>query len=225
MATDNGSGPARLPLWLNPPDPSSPPPAAKTRHAAPADPGIRRTKQVKNDDRSAASRRRSTRPCGTRGPGRRPAPPYRDARHQLDTLTRTQQDHANALEGIAELRDRVEQILAILDDDGQSSPAEWFWLTMADQKRGERLSELSDWVETVLRTQYPDYLTGQIKPCWPNHPEARWELAWLYQLWTLTYLNDRSTPKDAADWHDRWSPGVLRRLSQIMRRCEETCQR
>ena len=76
------------------------------------------------------------------------------------------------LDGIAELRDRVEQILAILDKDDEPSPAEWFWLTMTDQKRDERLSELSDWVETVLRTQYPDYLANQIKPCWPNHPEA-----------------------------------------------------
>ena len=28
---------------------------------------------------------------------------------------------------------------------------------------------------------YPDYLAGHIRPCWPNHPEARWELAWLHQ--------------------------------------------
>ena len=144
---------------------------------------------------------------------------------KVDDLTSTQQEHATVLDGIAELRHQVEQILAILDNDDEPAPAEWFWLTMTDQKRDERLSELSDWVETVLRTQYPDYLADQIRPCWPNHPEARWELTWLYQLWTLAYLTRRPAPKDAADWHDRWSPGVIRRLSQIMRRCEETCQR
>jgi hypothetical protein len=37
----------------------------------------------------------------------------------------------------------------------------------------------------------PDYLADHVKPCWPNHPEARWELTWLYQLWTLTYLTTR----------------------------------
>jgi hypothetical protein len=93
------------------------------------------------------------------------------------------------------------------------------------QQRDERLSELSDWVETVLRTQYPGYLDGQIRPCWPNHPEAMWELAWLYQLWTRAYLTSRPAPKDAADWHDRWTPGVIRRLAQVMRQCQETCQR
>jgi hypothetical protein len=144
---------------------------------------------------------------------------------KVDGLTSTQQEHATVLDGIAELRHQVEQILAILDNDDEPAPEQWFWLTMTDQQRDERLGELSDWVETVLRTQYPGYLTDQIRPCWPNHPEARWELTWLYQLWTHAYLTKRPSPKDAADWHDRWSPGVTRRLSQIMRRCEETCQR
>jgi hypothetical protein len=143
---------------------------------------------------------------------------------KVDVLTSTQQEHAAGLDGIAELRNQIEQILAILDNDDESSPGEWFWLTMTDKQRNERLDELSDWVETVLRSQYPGYLAGQIRPCWPNHPEARWELAWLYQLWTHAYLTSRPAPKDAADWHDRWSPGVIRRLSQIMRRCEESCQ-
>jgi hypothetical protein len=144
---------------------------------------------------------------------------------KVDVLTSTQQEHAAVLDGIAELRQQVEQILTILHDEDQASPTGWFWLTMTDQKRDERLSELADWVETVLRTQYPGYLAGQIRPCWPNHPEATWELAWLYQLWTLAYLTRRPAPKDAADWHDRWSPGVLRRLSQVMGQCKETCQR
>ena len=67
--------------------------------------------------------------------------------------------------------------------------------------------------------------TGQLKPCWPNHPEARWELTWLYQLWTLTYLTTRPGPKDAADWHDRWTPGVIRRLNPIMAKCQAHCRR
>jgi len=144
---------------------------------------------------------------------------------KVDDLTSTQQQHATVLDGIDELRRQVEQILAILGNDDEPAPVEWFWLTMTDQQRTERLSELSDWVETVLRTQYPSYLVGQIRPCWQNHPEVMWELAWLYQLWTRAYLTRRPAPKDAADWHDRWSPGVIRRLSQTMRRCEETCQR
>lgn len=96
---------------------------------------------------------------------------------------------------------------------------------MTDQEHDEKFAELSDWVETVLRTQYPDYLADQIRPCWPDHPEARWELAWLYQQWSLAYLAERPALKDAADRHDRWSPGVLHRLSQVMRQCPKGCQR
>jgi hypothetical protein len=144
---------------------------------------------------------------------------------KIDVLTSTQQEHATVLDGIAQLRRQVEQILAILGNDDEPSPSEWFWLTMTDQKRDERLGELSDWVDTVLRTQYPGYTAAQIRPCWPHHPEARWELVWLYQLWTRAYLTPRPAAKDAADWHDRWTPGVIRRLAQVMRQCQETCQR
>jgi hypothetical protein len=144
---------------------------------------------------------------------------------KVDVLTRTQQEHAVVLGGISELRRQVEQILAIVTDEDDASPAAWFWLTMTDQERDEKFSELSDWVETVLRAQYPDYLADQIRPCWPNHPEARWELAWLYQQWCLAYLAKRPALKDAADWHDRWSLGVLHRLSQVMSGCEAGCQR
>ena len=113
----------------------------------------------------------------------------------MDVLTRTQEEHAVVLEGITELRRQVEKILALLGEDGKASSSGWFWLTMDEQAREEKFSELFDWVETVLRTQYPDYLADQIRPCWPNHPEARWELAWLYQLWSPAYLAKRPDPK------------------------------
>jgi hypothetical protein len=96
---------------------------------------------------------------------------------------------------------------------------------MTDRVRGEKLAELFDWVETVLRTQYPDYLADQIRPCWPNHPEAKWEFSWLYQQWTLAYLAKRPSSRDVAEWHARWFPGALRRLNIAISRCEGTCQR
>jgi hypothetical protein len=144
---------------------------------------------------------------------------------KVDGLADTQREHGTVLDDIAELRRQVERILAILSDEDAASPNGWFWLTMNDQQHDEKFGELFDWVEAVLRPQYPHYLDTQIRPCWPNHPEARWELAWLYQLWSVAYLAKRPAPKDAADWHDRWFPGVIRRLSGIMRPCEGTCLR
>lgn len=136
-----------------------------------------------------------------------------------------QREHTAVLHDLAELRQQVEQILATLREEDEDSPTTWFWLTMSDQERDEKFSELHDWVETVLSTQYSGYVADHIRPCWPNHPEAIWELAWLYHLWSTAYLRNRPTPKDAADWHDRWLPGVLRRLSQLMSPCQGACTR
>jgi hypothetical protein len=144
---------------------------------------------------------------------------------KVDALTTKQQAHAAAIDDVAQLRHQVHQILTILAAEQERSPAAWFWLTMTDQERHDKHSELLDWVETVLRKQYPDYLANRIHPCWPNHPEARWELACLYQLWSAAYLTSRPTPTDAADWHDRWCPGVIRRLTNVMSQCEGTCIR
>jgi hypothetical protein len=151
-------------------------------------------------------------------------------RREIQTFTRqaaelasTQRQHALLLDGVADLRRQIDQILAVLSDR-EDDPAPWFWLTMSEEENASKLSELTDWVETVLRTQYPDYLAGQIQPCWPNHPEARWELAWLYHLWTAAYLSDHPAPRDAADWHDRWLPGVLNRLSHVMSGCADACR-
>jgi hypothetical protein len=143
---------------------------------------------------------------------------------RAEEITRTQHNHATAIDGISELRRQVERILALLTDDDQGPPARWFWLTMDAQAREDNLGELSDWVENVLRVQYPGYLAEQIRLCWPSHPEALWELTWLYQLWCRAYLTKRPAPKDAADWHDRWAPGVLRRLAQVMAGCDLACQ-
>jgi len=140
-------------------------------------------------------------------------------------LTSTQRQHTILLDGLAELRNQIDHILELVTGQDDNTPATWFWLTMPAQERDERLTELSDWIDTVLSIQYPDYTAGHIRNCWPNHPEARWELAWLYHLWTRAYLADHPAPKDAADWHDRWAPGVIRRLDAVMRRCEAGCRR
>lgn len=147
-----------------------------------------------------------------------------DLAAKVGAVTAKQREHTALLHDLSDLRHQIEQILATLTEEDDDSPTTWFWLTMSDEERDEKLSELSDWVETVLRVQYPGYLADQIKPCWLNHPEARWELAWLYQLWSLSYLSEQ-TPKDAADWHDRWVPGVIRRLQQVMSDCSRNCQR
>ena len=147
-----------------------------------------------------------------------------DLATKVGGLVAKQREHTAVLHDLTDLRHQVEQILATLTED-DDAPTTWFWLTMSDQERDEKFAELRDWVETVLRVQYPDYLADQIRSCWPNHPEARWELAWLYQLWSAAYLGERRAPRDAADWHDRWVPGVIRRLQESTAKCHRECHR
>lgn len=143
---------------------------------------------------------------------------------QVAILTATQERHSAVLGEIAGLRREVEQIAGMLGD-GDPQADGWFWLIMTEDQRAEHLAELTDWVDTVLRAQYPGYLRDTIRPCWPRHPEAIWELTWLYHLWCAAYLTRKPNPRASADWHDRWSPGVIRRLGEVMRRCAGGCQR
>jgi len=78
----------------------------------------------------------------------------------VDSLATAQREHAAVLDGITELRDQVEQILATLTGEDEALPAEWFWLRMNEQVREEKLAELFDWVQTLLRTQYPGLPRG-----------------------------------------------------------------
>ena len=143
---------------------------------------------------------------------------------KVDTLASTQQEHGTALKTMQELRRQVELILATLDEEDDATPSAWCWLTMTKQQHDEKFAELRDWVETVLRPQYASYVRDHIKRCWANHREARWELAYLYQLWSQAYLANRSAPRDAADWHDRWLQGAIRRLTEVMQACETACR-
>jgi hypothetical protein len=96
---------------------------------------------------------------------------------------------------------------------------------MTPAEHGARLDELQGWISEVLYPNYGDYLRDQrIEPCWPEHPAAINELSWLYNEWHNAYLPDERKPRDAADWHDRWLPGVLRRLDEVFRACGHRAQ-
>lgn len=75
----------------------------------------------------------------------------------------------------------------------------------------------------MLRIQYPDYRSDQDLLGKP--PGSEMELAWRYQLWSIAYLVSKPPdPKAAADWHDCWVPGVIRRLSAVTEHRERACR-
>jgi hypothetical protein len=105
-----------------------------------------------------------------------------------------------------------------------AEPSAPFWLGLGEGERAERLAEVRGWVEHVARVQWPGYVT-RLPPCWPNHPEAVWELSNLMTEWSRIYGDPDSRPlQDALVFFDRWLPGVLSRLTAAVRCDAAGCQ-
>ena len=68
----------------------------------------------------------------------------------------------------------------------------------------------------MLRPSYPDSAPAA---CWPNHWQAVWELSTLAAEWRRIYQRPVHDLAGALDFHDRWLPGVARRLAVIQADC------
>jgi capsule polysaccharide export protein KpsE/RkpR len=101
-------------------------------------------------------------------------------------------------------------------------PAPW-WCVGAEE--GEAmLAGLRDWVDGFARRHYPGYL-ARLPRCWPNHPEAVWELSTLRAEWERVYAEPENAElQGALTWHDKFLPGVLGRLAGPAGsiKCDET---
>ena len=98
-------------------------------------------------------------------------------------------------------------------------PAPW-WI-VDDAEAREMFTALHAWVERFLRPQYPGYLR-HLRPCWPNHREAVWELSTLRAEWDRIYGDEENRDlQGALGWHDRFLPDVLARLAVAIR-CDES---
>ncbi|MEU4540423.1 hypothetical protein AB0G15_36845 [Streptosporangium sp. NPDC023825] len=125
---------------------------------------------------------------------------------------------AELAEQVTGRSDVVEQLTALRTAAGPVPT--WAVVTVRGQERHARLNELHGWVMEILVAEYSDYLPeGQMPDCWTQHRAIIHELAWLYNEWHNAYLPEDRRPRDAADWHDRWLPGVLRRMEAIVKEC------
>ena len=82
---------------------------------------------------------------------------------------------------------------------------------------GELLTELAGWVGRVY-LRYPD-AAADFPECWLWHPTVVEELVWLHRAWTQAYVGEGASVSGAADWHDRYRPGVVRRLGTYTGSC------
>jgi hypothetical protein len=90
------------------------------------------------------------------------------------------------------------------------------WAGLRPEDRDKQLTELTQWVDGMLRPSYPHSAPAA---CWPNHRQAVWELSTLAAEWRRIYQRPAPDLAGALDFHDRWLPGVARRLATIQTDC------
>jgi len=92
------------------------------------------------------------------------------------------------------------------------------WLDLPDEEDYARalLDDLTGWMNRVY-LRYAD--AASLPNCWLWHPEVVEELLWLWQAWAAAYRADDATVAMAADWHDRYRPGVVRRIEKLAKNC------
>lgn len=79
------------------------------------------------------------------------------------------------------------------------------------------LDELTSWMARVY-LRYPD-AAQSLPDCWLWHPAVIEELLWLMHAWAAAYAGDTASVQLVGDWHDRYRPGVTRRINSAAGRC------
>jgi len=123
-------------------------------------------------------------------------------RRDLDSLAH------EATDSVAGLVSRLEDVESRTVTVGRA-PTAWCWRTIGQHGAEELWTQLTDWIAWI-RNRYP--LARKIPPCWADHPELVEELTALWLAWQHAYEDLDAPLTAAADWHDRWLPGVLYRL-------------
>lgn len=112
-------------------------------------------------------------------------------------------------------------------DPRSTAPGALSWLDLPDGADGgapvdpesvERLlAGLVVWVERVY-LRYADAVR-HFPECWLWHPDVLEELTWLRHAWQCAYQDENAPAGRAWDWHDRYRPGVVRRIRDLAGRC------
>jgi hypothetical protein len=128
------------------------------------------------------------------------------------------------LRGLPSWVDELAQLVAQLAEDTTAATAaaaggvpSWLDLPTEVDTAYAVLGELLAWMQVVY-LRYPDAAAG-LPDCWLWHPDVVEELLWLMQSWLAAYRDDKAPVSLAGDWHDRYRPGVVRRITTTTGRC------
>jgi len=99
-------------------------------------------------------------------------------------------------------------------------PAAPTWIGLDRDTYHARLADLQRWADTVLRQHYGGY---ELRDCWPRHIHAIWELSTLAAQWHYVYCGPRPDLARALEFHDRWLPNTMRRITAVTGNCMPHC--
>jgi hypothetical protein len=123
----------------------------------------------------------------------------------------------------ARFEELAQTVADALDAAAPCGPSPVFWLGLDEDARNIELGNLREWADKVLRGEY-GIRADQIRPCWPSHKRAVWELSTLAAEWHRTYGGKRPDRDRALDFYDRWLPNTVRRIrDEITMKCNPEC--
>ena len=140
---------------------------------------------------------------------------------EVDELRRT-------VEPLAGIDDRVDDLAGIVTDlarklaaltarKGPTPCPSWLCAPSDPRVVTGLLDGLRVWMEAIY-LRYSD-AAASLPECWCWHPDIVEELLCLMHGWLAAYQGTAASVGLAADWHDRYRPGVVRRVKQVAGSC------
>jgi hypothetical protein len=153
-----------------------------------------------------------------------PDEPYGQTVARLVTQVTAHKGRIAALDQhVAALDQRVEQLSGevVKALTVRKGPAVIAWHDLAPEEYAAHLADLAGWLDTFLAA-YPS-AAASIRECWRAHKDAVTELGLIWCEFTRIYASERPSLDEALVFHDRWLPGVLKRVQQITANCATGC--
>jgi hypothetical protein len=153
-----------------------------------------------------------------------PDQPYAETLARLVTQVTA---HRGRLTTLEQRADAIDERIERLTEDmikaltTRKGPEIIAWHELDPRQYAAHLADLTAWMDTFLAA-YPS-AAASVRPCWKDHKDAVTELGLIWCEFTRIYTSERPSLDEALVFHDRWLPGVLKRVHQITANCATGC--
>lgn len=140
---------------------------------------------------------------------------------QVEALRRTVEDLQalpNRVDDLGRMTSGLaDGLAAVKVRSGPATAPTWLMHPMDPWAARAVLDGLTAWLQAV-HLRYTD-AAATLPECWLWHPDVIEELLWLMHSWLAAYQGAQASVALAADWHDRYRPGAVRRIKAAAGMC------